>query len=271
MRRNKYIISLLAVLAFILIFWIISLFNENILYYPKNAVNFLVSGAQKGISAAINGFSSIGGYFKNQDDLRIENAQLKAKVDELSSKENSLEEYKAENERLRKVLELKTDLRSYSTVSAQIIAKDTGNWFENFVIDKGTNDGIENGAAVITPAGLAGCVYDVGSNWAKVSAILNPQTPVSAVVTKTGDNGIVEGDMALIDRQLCIMRYLNKNANISVGDSVESSGLGGVYPRGIVIGRIKEIKDSDDGISKEALIEPACEFSNISFVLVVLR
>jgi len=271
MRRNKYIFSLLAVLAFILIFWIISLFNENILYYPKNAVNFLLSGAQKGILVVQKGFSYIGDYFKDKEELKIENAQLKARVDELLSKENSLEEYTLENERLRKVLELKTDLRSYSTISAEIIAKDTDNWFENFVIDKGTNDGVEKGAAVITPAGLLGCVYDVGSSWAKVSSILNPQTPVSAVVTKTGDNGIVEGDISLIDKQLCIMRYLTKNANISIGDSVESSGLGGVYPKGIVIGRIKEIKDSDDGISKEALIESACEFSNISFVLVVIR
>ncbi|MDR1101354.1 MAG: rod shape-determining protein MreC [Clostridiales bacterium] len=198
---------------------------------------------------------------------RIEELETQVAVLENNSRE--LEDTKLENERLSSLVGIKDSLKSNDSIAAQIIAKDVSNWYTVFTINKGSGDGIADKQAVITTKGLVGYVSEVGAKWAKVTTIINDGTAVGGLVVRTQDVAIVEGEFELQKDLLCKMTYISKGANIVTGDSIETSGLGGIYPKGILIGIIRDVKPETQTVSQNAIIEPAVNFEKVSEVLVL--
>lgn len=214
----------------------------------------------------------VGGMFDFFGDvkaLKEQNLELLEQVDILNAEKRALEGYRTENERLRELLELKNSSMEKNIVGCDIIAKDPGNWFNIFTIDKGENHGICVNDVAITAKGLVGRVTEVGSNWAKVISIIDAKSSVGAIVLRTQDIAVADGELALSDEGLCRLNYVTGGAGIVTGDVIETSGLGGIYPKGILIGTVTEVKGSVSGVSSYAIIKPAVDFERIREVLVI--
>ena len=181
-----------------------------------------------------------------------------------------LERYKDENERLRMMLELKSNAQDKDMVGCEVIAKDPGNWFYSFTVDKGSHHGIKVDDAVISNQGLVGRVTDVGHNWAKVLTIIDADSSVGASISRTQNLAIVDGDLSLADSGQCMMNFItNDSSLVVVGDTVVTSGLGGVYPAGVLIGTVSEIKSDAMGYSQYAVIDTAVDFERIREVMII--
>ena len=203
--------------------------------------------------------------------LKEQNEQLREEVEVLQAENRRLEPLLTENQRLREMLGLKDQFSQFDLVGAQIIAKDPGNWFNTFTIDKGTNDGLSKNCAVITNKGLVGHIFEIGTNWAKVISIIDTNGGASGLVTRTRDLAMVKGDIVLQDQGLCKMDQIPADADIIVNDKIETSGLGGIYPKGLLIGTITEIKQEPHAISKYAIVKPAVDFRRLEEVLIIIN
>ena len=169
-------------------------------------------------------------FIGDMKNYQQENLELKDTVDELSQTVRELEGYKEENERLRQLLELKSNTQNLDMVGCEVIAKEPGNWFYSFTVDKGSNDGIKVDDAVVSGQGLVGRVTEVGIGWAKVLTIIDSNSSVGAMISRTQDFAIIDGDLSLADKGQCQLNYITKDSSlVVVGDAVVTSGLGGVY------------------------------------------
>ncbi len=246
-----------------------ALVSNNATISGTNVAEAVVSPVQKFFSSI---GSSVGGFFEFVGDMRgykEENLQLKDEVEKQAQQIRELESYKQENQRLRSLLELKDNNADKDMVGCEIIAKDPGNWFDVFTIDKGKNYNIKKDDVVVTNNGLVGRITEVGSNWAKVVAIIDTDSSVGAQVTRTQDIAIVDGDMSLADSGRCKLSSVTNGTSLVVGDEVETSGLGGIYPKGILIGTVSEIKSDATGYTQYAIIDTAVDFERIREVLVI--
>jgi len=207
---------------------------------------------------------------KSPEQLRAENEQLRA---ELNKKNNELIDYykvKAENNQYRQYLQLKEENPDYKFVSATKIGSDPNENFYGFTIDKGSVHGVKKNDPVITAAGLVGYVSDVGATYAKVKTILDAAISVGGHDARTRDGGIVSGTVELADEGLTKMRYISNQHQMEAGDIICTSGLGGIYPYGLPIGVIREIRPEEHDISLYALIAPVIDIRKVTDVLVII-
>jgi len=194
------------------------------------------------------------------------NEALNAQVAELSQEVIRLRELSIENERLRGLLSFKKKT-PYKVIGVRVVGRDASNWYNTIVIDKGSNQNLVVGMALVAPSGLVGKVTEVGSSISRGMLILNPNSRVGAIVQRSRDEGVVEGSL----KGLLRMKYISKDADLKAGDLVISSGLGGVFPKGVAIGKIKDIGTEADGLHLYAWVEPAVDFSKLEEVLCIVR
>ncbi len=230
----------------------------NIVLQPiKQCVSFVYDKA----SGVIESFIKAGSYAE-------ENELLKARIAILENDYSDIEAYKAENERLLALLNMKSSMPQLNLQGASVISIESDNWYNVITIDKGIGMGVNVNDVVITAQGLVGTVYEVGTTWAKVREIIDIESSISAVCARTGDRGVVEGDFNLAEAGRCKLNYLPKNANVVIGDRIEISDTGSIYPKGVYIGKIVEIHDDDDGLTLTAIVESEVNFNSLSEVLV---
>ena len=210
-------------------------------------------------------------YAANADKFETENTLLKQQIINMTQKDADYDNLSEENAKLRAMLELSKTSKDYKLIAANVISTDTQNWTSSLTIDKGLKDGINKNDAVITEIGLVGYVSEVGRNWANVVTILDTSCSVGAIVERIEEYCIIQGDVSLIDKNLCAIKYLTTDTAVSVGDVVITSGSGGVYPAGVSIGKISEIKPNSNGVSRDAVIAPMVDFSDIGEIFVVTK
>lgn len=191
--------------------------------------------------------------------LKSENLSLKNKLVEL-------EELRQENDRLKKLLNFKREAAA-SLVVAKIVSRDPSNWSSSVIIDKGSNYGIQENMCVVTELGLVGKVAEVGDSTSKIILINDPNSGVAALVQRSREQGIVSGT---ITGQLRF-HFLPLNSDVKVSDMVITSGLGGIYPKGLIVGKVTEIGEEADGLSKSCLVKPAVRLSGIEEVLIITK
>ncbi|MBE5039768.1 rod shape-determining protein MreC [Ructibacterium gallinarum] len=236
----------------------------------ENAVGAAAAAGQSASSGMGGWFSNIFEYFGSVKALREENEQLKAANVELDKRVRDAQGLEEENAELRQMLDLAENEKKLELTAASVIAKDPSNWYSSFTINKGTNDGIQKNQPVLTAnKELIGQVYRVGSSWAEVITILDPESGVGSMVERSKDIGILEGDSALRYQGQCRLGYLSRDTDIEPGDYVETSGLGGVYPKGLLIGKVLEVKEDNTTMSKYASVEPIVDMSKLSQVFVL--
>jgi rod shape-determining protein MreC len=265
----RYVLLALTVVCFVAILLSLTL---SITGGPLNTVaGYIFVPMQRGLNELGQTISSKANDFKTLGEVLAENEQLKQQNDELTTQLNTIKLERYELENYRELLEL-DEKYSYEKVAANVIAKDSGNWFHSFTIDKGTNDGITTGMNVIAGSGLVGIVIDVGPNYAKVRSIIDDASNVSAMVTTTQDNFNVSGNLETLSSEgtITFSELRDTDDLVSVGDPVVTSYVSDQYQQGILIGYIASIEPNSNNLTKSGTITPVVDFEHIQEVLVIL-
>jgi rod shape-determining protein MreC len=238
----------------------------------EDAVGTVTATVEGGASAVTGG---IGDWFLSligRSRLQQENAELKERIAQLEGQLALNGDLENENKRLREIVNYYGDHPEYELLTARVIARSSSFWFDTFLINAGRNQGIKKDMVVLSPQGLVGRVIDVGSTWAKVISIIDPNSAVSAMIERTRDVGIVRGTSDVeTEGPRCGMYHLPYDNDLVPGDTVLTSGLGGVFPKGIVIGKVVEVSRSSTGTERIALIQSEVDFSQIEEVMVLLN
>lgn len=224
---------------------------------------------QSGIVSLTNGVESVFSGWGNAKKLAEENKQLKAEIDKLKESNRQWSSYKDENERLKGLLELENQIDRFEPVTASVIGKDAGNWFNVFTVNKGKDAGIKENTPVISPKGVIGRVSQVGKNWAKVVSVINYDHSVSGMISRTGDLVQIDGDLSLMKDGLCKMTVITEGADIIIGDTVVTSGIGGIYPKEIFVGTVTEFRNNKEGTGKYAIVKPDVDFQHVYEVVLL--
>lgn len=255
-----------AIAAVIIIFAILNKMGINLV---SNTINTVLSPVQTAVSSICRPIENFAVYLSEIKNIHEENTRLKSENETLKKEIRSSEEYKKENTRLKKLLNLTDELVNCTTVPAKVVGCEPGNWFSTLMINKGTNDGIKVSDVVITESGLVGRISETGVNWAKIVTVLDPGNAVGIKLTRTGEAGIAEGDSELIKKGRFKIDYIAKDASVIKGDLLETSGLGGIYPPGLSVGTVEEIEIDNTGELVNTTVIPAVKPDRIYEVIVV--
>lgn len=266
-KKKNGVIGVVITIVILIIIVILSNINIENFSHIGGALGSFVMPVQNGLVYIKNKIQGNSTFFSDITTLKEENEKLKGKNSELEKSLRELEIIKSENETLKEYVNLKDKYTEYSTVPAYIINKDTSNYSDILVINVGANDGIKVDMAVIANEGLVGHVISVTDSTAKVQTLLDTSSAVSSVVGSSRDNIIVRG--TLDNKKMLKATYIPTSASLLEGDRIETSGLGGIYPKGIIIGTIKEINNTKNLTNRYAMVEPAVNFNKIETVLVI--
>jgi rod shape-determining protein MreC len=262
--RNIFIPLLIFLLALSLIS--ASLHTSEKMSFFEALVVEVTAPVQKVVGGVINGISRIWkGYFYLVG-LQGENEALKRELQALKIKLNEYREAELANQRLRTLLNFKTSIAT-PLLPAEVVAFDPSGWFQTILIDKGKNDGLVRDMAVVSGDGLVGRVIGVSNHHAKVLLILDVNSAVDALIQRSRARGVLVG----LGRDRCLLKYVQRNEDVEVGDQVISSGMGGVFPKGILLGRVQEVVRGNSGLFQKVEVEPAADFSRLEEVMVVVQ
>ena len=268
--KNKYLLAGLSIFCVLLI--VVSFLDSSATAPVKQVSGFIITPVQKGINGFGSWLSGLTDNFEDAETLRTENKELKEKVDTLTAENSQLIQDREELLRLRELYDLDKQYDDYEKVGARIIAKESGNWFQLFTIDKGSNDGIQKDMNVISGGGLVGIVTEVGPNWATVRSIIDDNSNVSAMVSTTSDQCIIAGDLRLIDEgSLNLVKLTDADNKVHVGDKVVTSYISEKFLPGILIGYISELNNDANNLTKSGYITPVVDFRHLQEVLVILE
>lgn len=267
---SKYLLLLLTFICVLLM--AVTFFTD----YSASPLNKLVGYV---IVPFQNGVSRIGTWMSVRVDelgeLRVvleENQQLKAQIDELTVENTQLQQDKYELNNLRELYKLDEQYSGYEKIGARIIARDSGNWFHSFTINKGSDDGLTVDMNVIASGGLVGRIVDIGADWAKVTAIINDNSNVSGMVLASSDILMVTGSLELMEDGVIGFEQLIDSAGaVQIGDKVVTSNISDKYLPSILIGYITEINPDSNNITKSGKITPAVDFEHLGEVLVITK
>lgn len=264
--KNKHFRGIVAIIIITVTFAIISFFKNN---FIVNTLNTLSTPIQSVVAAVIRPISQHFTMLNEMEGYRSENDRLIKEITKLKIENRDVKSYVEENNRLKKLLDLRDKETDMDTVAAKVISRDYEKWFKGITINKGSLSGIEIGDPVMTTDGVLGVVDSVGPNWAKVKTIYDSKSAIGAKFIRTGDIGVVEGSHEFADEERCRVQYISGAAPVVNGDILVTSGLGEIYPSGLMIGKIDEIKTDAMGNIEYVAVKPAVEFGSVYEVLVI--
>lgn len=268
MYRNKKSGLLGSVITIIILILIVIFSNrEANTSFFENIANKLVMPIQNGLTYLKNKVSGNSTFFSDISNLKTENQELKNKNSQLEQSLRELENIRTENETLKEYLGLTEKYGEYKTIPGYVINKDISNYSKTIIINIGKKDGIEENMTVIADEGLVGHIVSVTDNTAKVRTIVDTSSSVSCLMSTSKDSIVCKGTLDS-SSELRAM-YISTEANMVQSDSVDTSGLGGIYPKGIHVGTIKKIVTTKNITDRYALVETAVDFSKLNTVLVV--
>lgn len=195
--------------------------------------------------------------------MKNENTNLQKQINDNAGMQD-------ENDELRQMLDLKKTQVDLTLIAASVSAKDPSGWYSTFTIDKGISDGIKEDQPVVNSnRELIGRIGRTGDNWAEVVTLLDPQASIGAMVKRSGAIGILEGNTELRYSNKSRFGYLSRDTDITTGDYLETSGQGGIYPKGLIIGKIEEVKDDSSTMSRYAEVSICADVSSVKEVFVI--
>ncbi len=237
---------------------------------PVTALAHELLGPVKGGITEVGRFVSQKTYFLlSWRRLARENEELRAEVGRLRAEVAELTEYRLENERLKRLLQYRDagPGRGHLVV-ARVIARDPGNWFGTVTIDRGSADGVRRNMTVVTPDGLVGRVAVVRAHTSDVLLITDPRSSVGGLIQETRIPGVVEGLAGGFG--LLRMLYIAKDAPVEVGQTVITSGLGGLFPKGVPVGTVAEVRPEGSGLFQVVVVRPFAQLNRLEEVAVLL-
>lgn len=261
---------LLVLMTFLCISAILLTFTQVVSVSP------LREAASRVIVPFQNGINQIGTWmngklegFQNVEELAAQNKELEQRVAELTEENTRLAQNQEELARLQELYQLDQSYSEYDKVAAQVISKDPGNWYDTFVINKGSADGIEKDMNVIAGGGLVGLVAEVETNCATVRSIIDDSSSVSGMTASTSDTCIVSGDLRLMDEGKLAFSQMSTENAVAVGEQILTSNISDKYLRGILIGYVSEVTEDSNHLTNTGYITPAVDFKHIQEVLVI--
>ena len=237
----------------------------------NKSLALILSPFQNSVSWIGSKFISITTTVKDILNVHEQNKLLQTEVEQLRAKNLAASEFEAENQRLRALLGYKQVATQFDLIPARVIGREAATWSSMIVINCGTADGIANDMAVVTEMGLVGHVSEAGLNTSKVQLILDPRSSVGTLVQRAESRvaGIVEGDIN--NPTMPRMVNIPKNSDVKVDDVIVTSGFGGVYPKGIVVGHIKDIQNDEGGLLKYGVIQTTVDFQKLEDVAIITQ
>jgi len=247
---------------------LMSFFNASPLV---DITGILASPFRAAYTSVATWFNDKQAYYKDVKALEAENAALKKTIAEMEETVRQAQADRDENELLRKLLALRAQRRDLSDLEAATITEHAvTNWASSLTLNKGTAHGVAVGNSVIDATGaLVGVISEAGYNWSTVLTTVDTDTSLGARVFRTKDLGIAQGDFSLMGENLLRLDYLPTDSELLSGDLVETSGLGGFFPSGLVIGYVEEVRMDDSGASSYAIVAPAVDFDALTEVFVL--
>lgn len=238
--------------------------------FVQNATGVVKAPLQKVLSSAVNWFDSIYGYLYEYDSLMAENESLRSQLADAQQSARDGIEASEENTRLRKLLELREKHTDYEMESCKVVLWSSSNWSSAFTISKGKSSGIELGDPVVTEYGaVVGQVTELGETWATVSTLIDVDMSVGAFVGTSGSSGMVIGEFSFMRNKNAKLTFLADGAQIFVGDEVLTSGSGGAFPAGLVIGTITAVQSEAGGQIEYGIIKPQCDLDSLVQVFII--
>lgn len=268
MYRNKKsgIIGIIITIIILILIVIFSNGDNNTSFF-ENAASNLVMPIQNGLTYLKNKISGNSTFFSDINNLKDENEKLKEKNSELEQSLRELENIKTQNETLKEYLNLTEKYGEYKTIPGYVINKDISNYSKTIVINVGKKDGVEEKMTVIGDAGLVGHVVSITDNTSKVETIVDTASSVSAIMSTSKEAIVCKG--TLDSKSKLKAMYIPTEANVVQGDSIETSGIGGIYPKGIHIGTIEKVTNTKNMTDRYAEIKTAIDFDKLDTVLVI--
>ncbi len=261
--------GLLIVIGVCLFLMLVSSVSPSFNNALRNGIGSLLMPMQRGMNKAgsylfgrIEALRELREVQEANEQLKEELAQLRQDNARLKLKEKELDE-------LRKLLSLREQYPEYETLGAHIIGKSSGNWFQSFMIDKGSRDGLKNGMNVLADGGLVGIVTSVGYNFATVTTIINSGQYVSAMTARSGSSFLVAGSLDQYSDGLLRLENIALTADVERGDMVVTSNISDVYLPGLFIGYVEETVTDANQLLRSGTLRPAADFDSLDMVLVI--
>ncbi|MBQ9648497.1 MAG: rod shape-determining protein MreC [Oscillospiraceae bacterium] len=236
----------------------------------RNAVG-VVTSPFRAAAAGVSGWvEDKKRYYQDYNDLLAENQALREEVAELRANARQADRDREENARFRELIGLAAQRRDFVFESAMILDRSNNNWTRTLTLNKGTAHGVAvNNVAVSSEGYLIGVVTEAGLNWCTVQTIIDTDTELGALLFRTGDVVIAEGDFTLMREKKLKVGYLPSDTALLVGDYIVTSGLGGYYPSNLVIGTVESVETDDDGLAQYAVLLPMLDFDAQTEVFII--
>ncbi|MCD8126190.1 MAG: rod shape-determining protein MreC [Clostridiales bacterium] len=235
-----------------------------------NLVGVIATPFRNGANSFFSWVEGVYDYAFRYEELQQKVADLEQEVAEMREENREAQDALDENERLRELLNLAEKRSDMIFEDATVTGRSTTSWESTLTLNKGSSSGVAVNQCVITETGnLVGVVAEVGTNWCTVVTIIDPDISVGAVVYRTNDSAMLESDLSTMSAGKCMLTYLSSEAQLIAGDEVLTSGETGIYPSGLVIGTVDEVRTDAAGIENYAIITPAVTFSELSEVFIV--
>jgi rod shape-determining protein MreC len=267
--QSKYLLLILT--GFCIVLMAVTFSTDLFTGVVADVSGYVTIPFQKGISEAGSFISDRSKELVQIRDLLEQNKELQEQIDQLTIENNTLTQEKYELNTLRELYQLDQEYTEYEKVGARVIGKDSGNWFNTFIIDKGSNDGLAVDMNVMSGSGLVGIITKVGANWAQVTSIIDDTSNVSGMILATGDNLIVSGDLEMMNQNVIQFGKLIDSAEkVKEGDKVVTSNISDKYLPGLLIGYITSMDADSNNLTHSGTITPAVDFEHMDEVLVIL-
>ena len=267
-RRVLFSLLVLAAVAVAVSFLVLR--SSNGISVFENVVGTVFRPIESAFSSAAGGVKNFFSNWRNYDKLQREYETLEMTNEELSLKLSGVEETEQENARLKVLLDAQDAYEALDPIYAKVIARDPGQWFDTFTINRGTTHGVTEGMSVVTGAGLVGYVYEAGLTYAKVLTIIYTRSAVAVLVQRTRDNGVMRGEVTeASDSAECYTYYLPNVNNIMPGDVIVTSGTDSLYPKGLTIGEVIAVSQETSSDGSYVIVSPYVDFRHVEEVLVL--
>lgn len=265
----RYLFIAMAVICMILL--VVSYRFSDSLGPVKTIASDVITPMQVGINKIGTFLTSKLDYFKDIDDLLAENKELTEKLDKVNYENKLLIQGKYELDDFRKLYNLDQTYADYPKVAARVIKKDMNNWYNQFTIDKGTDDGIKAGMNVMAGNGLVGIITKTGHNNSVVRSIIDDSSNVMGMLLDSSATCVVKGNLKLLDEGHIEVTDIKKGSGVKEGDEVVTSYISPKYHPGILIGYVSNIKVDPSNMTESGYITPAVDFSKLDMVLIITR
>lgn len=267
--KTRTFISMCVVAFFLLGLTVLDIAAHGHLTFFENIGGSLITPIQNFCTTVAHYGGDLVQAYTDYDELEAENEKLKNQLAGAAQLVRDAESSVSENKSLKAMLGIVEANPDFEFAACLVVGSDQNGYSHTLTLNKGSADGLSKRDLVITADGVVGYVSELGLNWSKVTTILDSSCEIGAIVTRTQDIGVLDWDFTLSEKGLLKLAYLNTEVVLNSGDSVETSGVGGVFPKGVLLGRVKELRTESHGISQYAVLEPAVQVDEVSTVFVI--